>query len=419
MAATVARVPSLVAIARSTHIGSWPGAYRLGAAAAVTALWPRPVRHGDTVAGMSGRWRPLRALRGFERALGRGKTSRDYKRKVDRQLRSLRTTLHPEAFAFDPTEARAFLTARFPGYTDLRWHRFYGAATGRHAASYLPEDLFYFHVLPALNPTDRWAAYLDKNLTPALGLAPTPGVVARVVRGTLVDAERRPLRLHEALERAAAFPAVVIKPARNSGSGRDVRRADVADLAGELSRLVRPDGGDWLIEEAVTQAEPLAALNADSVNTYRVLTLRVSGHVHVVSTVVRVGRVGSWVDNVNAGGLVVGVADDGVLANRAYDGNGIGYTHHPDHGYAFAGRSVVPATLAHDAALAVHDAIPGLDVLSFDVAFAAGPRALLLEVNVSWQGITMHQLCHGPLFGPHQDTVVTPKRVRTVAGLVI
>lgn len=368
---------------------------------------------------MAGRWRPLRTLRALERALGRAKTSRDYHRKVERQLAALRAALPVDAFDFDPGPARAFLARRFPGYGDLRWHRFYGAATGRHAANYLPEDAFYFHVLPALNPPERWSPYLDKNLTPALGLAPTPRVVARVVRGRLVDAGQRRTSLEDALERAAGLPGLVIKPARETGSGRGVRRLEVAALEEELARVLRPDGGDWLIEEAVVQAEPLAALNPDSVNTYRVLTLRVGGRLQAVSTVVRLGRAGAWVDNVNAGGLVIGVGDDGALAERAFDGNGAAYLRHPDHGYAFAGRSVVPATLAHDAALAVHEAMPGLDVLSFDVAFAAGPRALLLEVNVSWQGINMHQLCHGPLFGAHQDAVVVPTRVRTVFGRLV
>jgi hypothetical protein len=358
-------------------------------------------------------------MRALERALGRAKTSRDYKRKVERQLRVLRATLPAGAFDFDPGEAQSFLAARFPGYVDLRWHRFYAAATGNHAGTYLPEDVFYFHVLPLLNPPERWHAYLDKNLTPSLGLAPMPRVVARVVRGRLVDAERRPCTVRDALERAEGSSSVVMKPARDTGSGRGVRRVDTAAFEEALMGVLRPDGGDWLVEEAVAQPQPLAELNPDSVNTYRVLTLRVEGRVHVVSTVVRIGRAGSSVDNVNAGGLVIGVGHDGALAERAFDGNGVAYRRHPDHGYAFAGRSVVPATLAHDAALAVHERIPELDVLSFDVAFAAGPRAVLLEVNVSWQGITVHQLCHGPLFGAHQDAVVVPTRVRTVAGLVI
>lgn len=310
---------------------------------------------------MADRWRPLRALRALERALGRAKTSRDYKRKVGGQLRALRAALPADAFAFDPTEAKAFLAERFPGYRDLRWHRFYGAATRRHARNYLPEDVFYFHVLPALNPPERWSPYLDKNLTPALGLSPTPPVIARVMRGRLVDEARRPMHLRDALERAQGLHGVVMKPARASGSGRGVRRVDASALADALEAVLGPAGGDWLIEELVSQADPLDALNPDSVNTYRVLTLRVEGRVRVVSTVARVGRAGSMVDNVNAGGLVVGVGDDGVLAERAFDGTGVAYGHHPDHGYPFAARAVVPAVLAHEAALAVHEQIPELD----------------------------------------------------------
>lgn len=368
---------------------------------------------------MAASLRPLRALRAFERGLGRGKTSWDYKRKVAAQLRALHGALPAQAFDFDPAPARAFLARLFPGYGDLRWHRVYAAASGRQAATYLPEDVFYFHVLPALNPPERWPVYVDKNVVPSLGLAPVPRVVARVVRGRLVDAERRPLRATEALERARSLTTVVVKPARASGSGRGVRRIEVAALASELDALCRDDGGDWLLEEALEQAAELAALNADSVNTYRVLTLRADSSLHVVSTVVRVGRAGSLVDNVNAGGLVVGVHDDGALNALAFTGDAVPHERHPDHGYLFGEQRVVDPRVAHEVSLAVHERIPDVDLLSFDVAMVPGPRAVLLELNVSWQGITMHQLCNGPLLGEFQEAAVRPTRVRTVGGLLI
>ena len=362
--------------------------------------------------------RPLAALRSFERSLGRAKTSLDYKRKIDAQLRSLASVLPAEAFAVDTDQARRFLRERFPGYRDVRWHRFYSAASGRREAAYLPEDAFYFHVLPQLNPPERWSPYLDKNLLQGLGVRPMASVVARVVRGRLVDEARRPLDRRRALERAEQAGHVVVKPARGSGSGRGVRRLPASTVATLLDELLAGNG-DWLLEVALEQHPRLAALNPASINTYRVLTVRVDSVLHVASTVVRVGRRGAVVDNFNAGGLVVGVDASGALAAHAHGGDGVPLERHPDHGYAFADTGVVPASLAHEAALAVHDAMPDMDLVSCDVAMVPGPRAVLLEVNVSWQGITMHQLCHGPLLGALQAEVVRPVRVRTVLGLVV
>lgn len=364
------------------------------------------------------RLRPLAALRALERTLGRAKTSLDYKRKVDAQLRVLAGCLPVEALEVDTAAARRFLAKRFPGYRDVRWHRFYTAASGRAAASYLPEDAFYFHVLPRLNPPERWPLYGDKNVLHGLGVRPMPPVVARVVRGRLVDEVRRPLSRSQAQARAERAGQVVVKPARESGAGRSVRRVAADDIAPLLDDLVA-GAGDWLLEVALAQDAPVGVLNPETINTYRVLTVRSRGALHAASTVLRVGRAGAVVDNVNAGGLMVGVDAEGFLSARAHDGDGRPYERHPDHGYAFAGTRAAPARLAHDAALAVHDTMPDMDLVSSDVAMTPGPRAVLLEVNVSWQGITMHQLCRGPLFGELQDEVVRPTRVRTVLGLVV
>ena len=360
---------------------------------------------------------PLRrlysAVRSGEDALRRVHASHSLKRKVDKNLASLHRGLPASAFSFDLEPAREFLSTRFHGYRDIRWHLMYWAATNRHALEYVPEDLFYVWIHPQLNPPERVVPYRDKNHAEFLGVAPAPEAYARVIRGRLVAADRRSRPRNVLLGRIAEAPDVVLKPARSARQGLGIRRGPGAEIAELLDTPGDPTAiGDWVVQAAIPQHPSIACLNPSSLNTFRVLTLRIDKGIQVLSTVLRVGRAGAVVDNMSAGGVGVNVSADGALANTAYLVSTMPTLHHPDHGFSF-GTARVPATdQLHDACRAAHDAIPELDLVAWDAAIRPDGTAVLLEANVAEPGISIHQLCTGPLFGAWTDHVVTPRRVR-------
>lgn len=346
-------------------------------------------------------------------SLRRTRTSWWLKRKAEANLSALRSALPEDAFSFDLSSARAFLSSRFAGYQDVRWHLMYGAATSRHAGDYVPEDLFYIWIEPELNPPDRLAPWREKNLAELLGVVPAPVTYARVVRGRLVGVDRRPLPW-SALEAVLAdAPDVVLKPARHTRQGRGLQRGAGAETFDRLRALGFDQGAeDWVIQAAIDQHPAIARLNPSSLNTFRVLTIRLDGAIHVLSTVLKIGRAGAVLDNLSAGGLAVAVAGDGALAATAHSVVGVPAIRHPDHGYLF-GSERVPATDAiHDACRAAHDALPELDLVSWDAAMSADSTAVLVEANVFEQGVSIHQLCTGPLFGELTDRILRPRRVR-------
>ena len=186
--------------------------------------------------------------------------------------------------------------------------------------------------------------------------------------------------------------------------------ADIAVETVEALLASHPES-DWLLQVPLRQHEAVARLNPTSVNTFRVLTWRHREAVHVLSTFVRVGRSGSVVDNVSAGGFGVALADDGSLAERGYTITGTSATHHPDHGYAFGETNVPAPTAIHDVCRAAHEQIPGLDLLAWDLALSESGVPTILEVNVGWIDINIHQFCTGPVFGPWTDEALRPRRV--------
>jgi hypothetical protein len=227
-----------------------------------------------------------------------------------------------------------------------------------------------------------------------------PEVVARIVRGRLVGADYRTVTMNEAVACAShGDPSeVVLKPALGGMCGEDVRFLQPEELPRALEplRKHRKVTDDWLVQRVVRQCDELASFNPDSVNTLRIMTYRtLGGDVMHLSSVLRMGRAGSRLDNTRQGGVTCGVVD-GVLRPMGHL-KGETCEAHPDSGVRFAGFRVPSWREAVDACIAGHDAIPAMDLISWDIAIDRDHRPTLIEFNIYQQGIQMHQMENGPL----------------------
>jgi len=144
------------------------------------------------------------------------------------------------------------------------------------------------------------------------------------------------------------------------------------------------NGGDWLVEEYLVQHPVVASLNPTSVNTIRIWVLRTTPtRSEVLVAYLRIGRVGSWVDNVASGGIIAPIdVRTGVLgAGQAAQAERRSYPTHPDHGTSIEGLQLpyweqVPH-IAQDAL----NAFPGLRFAGLDIAIGEnGP--VVVELNV-------------------------------------
>ena len=86
----------------------------------------------------------------------------------------------------------------------------------------------------------------------------------------------------------------------------------------------------------------------------------------------RIGRKEKRVDNIHAGGLVIGVEDDGHLLAYAYElGYGKGtkkYTAHPDNCVVFEGSVLPKIPDIISAAGRVHGKMPHIGMVTWDFA---------------------------------------------------
>ena len=123
--------------------------------------------------------------------------------------------------------------------------------------------------------------------------------------------------------------AVFAKATEKCG-GEGIRRVELADdtdFAALYAELL--ENGQYLIEEPITQHPKMSELCPTSINTVRIVTVRMDDVVHFMYALVRIGN-GGCVDNVSSGGMYTSVGEDGTLSRPAFcDKTGLYYDEHP------------------------------------------------------------------------------------------
>ena len=179
---------------------------------------------------------------------------------------------------------------------------------------------------------------------------------------------------------AARHPKFVAKPVSGT-CGRGVEffelspESRVEGLYGMLQA-----GGQFLVEEYVVQHPAISRVYPLSVNTLRLVTIRVGEKVRLVFSCIRIGN-GKQVDNLNSGGMAALVdLERGSISTPGADKDGKAYFKHPMTGVELVGAEIPfcrqAAELVERAALRV----PELGYIGWDVAITErGP--ILIEAN--------------------------------------
>ncbi len=358
-----------------------------------------------------------RRLHGVYQTARRVRDSLGHKTGIAARLKALRADPGLPAWAPERRAASvAFLAQHFGAYRDTRWHEYLDRARGQCDADvgFLPSDVFHGVLLPRLNPRERMAPYMDKNLHDRLGLHGLPPTLGRIVRGRLLGADYRPITVSALLERAGSDAYVFVKPSLGlvggTGGGNSVQRVSPVALSALLDVLCRGER-EWIIQRQVFQHPELARLHPTSINTLRVMTLRAGGRVQVMCTVVRIGSGGEVADNLDRGGVMCAVRD-GRLCGLAYDGQGRGNAVHPDTGVTFDGVSL-PALAAVEAICReYHDGFADMDLIAWDASVDRDGRPQILELNVRRPDVRILQRVAGPVFAPWLPELMATVRVR-------
>lgn len=322
-----------------------------------------------------------------------------HKRKLIRQVR------------FTPEQKKQideFFIENYGKRVPYWWHRLYQSYTGRFDAQYMPEYIFSVKLEPKTNTRDRVFPLEDKNMLSVLfdgGPARIPETYVMCVKGRFFDGARRPVSRDEAAQllRMRGDMDAVVKAAVDSSSGRDVHMLSLrggVDMAtgSSIEAVLDSMGSDFVVQEKLHPQPEFAAPHPDSINTLRVVTYMCGSRINAAPIIMRIGRGGNSVDNAHAGGIFVGVRNDGSLMEEAYTEYQKRFKVHPDTKVVFGQHRLPFVSQIRQAAIELHSRVPALRFVSWDFTVDDQNRIVLIETNLHSQAVWVVQYAHGKAF---------------------
>ncbi|HET8735385.1 MAG TPA: sugar-transfer associated ATP-grasp domain-containing protein [Pricia sp.] len=177
-------------------------------------------------------------------------------------------------------------------------------------------------------------------------------------------------------------------------------------LRAEFENLLN---GDYTHTEVIHQHCDIDRIYDKSINTLRILTFMEGDNVEIVSSIIRIGTGGSFVDNASSGGLFVGIHQEtGTLMRTGYRHmrfGGGGVDRHPDTGFVFENFKVPFFKEACQAAMDAVRRIPD-PLIGWDIALTpTGPT--IIEGN-SDAGFFMSDVAYGGLLkNAHMKRIIS------------
>ena len=294
---------------------------------------------------------------------------------------------------------------------DTRWHRYYAYFTGKMDPFYLPENIFSTKMEWVLNPYRLCSELEDKALLPLLfGCVPDLQIPRTIIcksYGRYYDGGHSILTEKQAKEKLANFfienDKAIMKPTRDTSSGRNVKLL----LQENYKDLLSWDDDHFVIQEVVINQNDIRALNPSSLNTLRVMTYICDGEFFCAPLLLRVGVGNNVVDNAHAGGIFIGVNDDGTFCKTAFSEYGEKHDFHPSSRIQFEGYSIDGVQRIRDTALICHKRIPQLGMVSWDFTINEKGQPVLIEANLFSQSVWLPQIAHGKsIFGKNTEKML-------------
>jgi len=305
--------------------------------------------------------------------------------------------------------------ARYGLQTSYDWHQMYYSVSGIYSKEYIPENLFNLEIEPVLNNFDSLKTFSDKNLYQKL--IPDdfqPKTLLRCINGKLYS-EKYEIVARDLLN---AFLAdkdglYIVKQARNSFGGRNIYVIEVKDSTlyinnqeTDIPEIINKCSSNFIIQYYVTQNRLFHALNPSSLNTTRVITLRMNNNIRILSAYLKVGSKGSHVDNITSGGFGLGINKNGKLSDYCIDS----YSRRADNLPGIVKNGELAYYPCYNkiktAVKSLHQQIPDFDIISWDMVIDIQNKPVMIEYNLKMQDSETHQLFNGPLFGDFTNNVL-------------
>ncbi len=316
----------------------------------------------------------------------------------------------PKLTTEEVKQAKSYYKTKGYKLSNTYWHRYYKAMNGEFHKDYVPFDIFKSIISPRLNQQRQYPALLDKNMLYNIfkDFKQPIHVVQNIngfyyVNNQIVD-------VTDAIKACNSNSNhFIIKPTVGSGQGRMVNAFTVKDSMTSyknlsLLELFKLYHKDFIVQEFLEQSDLLNSLNPSSVNTLRVVSYLNKEGVHILASVLRIGKPGNSTDNFSTGGIFCGVLEDGQLKDKGFNPKGTQFTK-TSTGIILKDCKIPNYDKVQEMTKSMHFKVPYFKIISWDIAINKSNMPVLIEYNTYKQGIDL-QMASGPLFGKFADEIL-------------
>lgn len=296
-------------------------------------------------------------------------------------------------------------------------HKLYESINGIFHKNYFPDFLFSTKLELKLNNLIYANIYSDKSLTELLysksDLIRMPKTYLIKINGIWYDKDRCVIGNEEVKETLFNLGKAVIKPTLGGNSGKGIIFCDFENGIDKneetsIEKLMDSKNKDFIIQELMQQHESFSKLYPKSINTIRAITYIAEDKIHHSLLSLRLGSGNNKVDNIHAGGVVVGVKENGELLKHGYilgySNSNIKITHHPDTQVQFEGYLLHEIKSIIEISKKLHGLTPHIGMISWDFMVSKENKPVLIEANYMGQSVWFPQIIHGkPIFGEHTE----------------
>ena len=282
----------------------------------------------------------------------------------------------------------------------------YKRCNGIVSDKYIPASLYFYYISPYLVNMNLSMAYVDKNMYfrhfPDVR---QPKTIFHNMSGRFYTTEMQEATFDEAVDTLSRTERFIVKPAIESGRGRDVKMWIGGGIS-ELRNILNDYESNYIIQEVVTQHPDMGKLNPTSLNTCRLYTYRRVGtsEYMLLGAAVRFGGKGAYRDNACTGGGFCKINDDGSVEDAIHNYRRFGWgSLKAEKG--LEGLRIPNYDKVLETALRLHKTIPYMDLIGWDIAVDEEGEPVLIELN-QYPDCEFLQIFNGPMFGDYTDELL-------------
>lgn len=289
---------------------------------------------------------------------------------------------------------------------DINFHVYYINRNGKFDVRYIPDDIYANYIDPYFNNRQIESAFSDKNfLELYLHGFKLPKSYVHLVNGVYLNSNYKIITESEAVDILINKRNFVAKPSMLSFGGQNINYFENPTTERVRTFLDSLDFKNMIFQETIIQNEMMSKLHPQSLNTIRVMTLMIKNRIITLKPILRVVTGDAKVGNEGVGELFIGIHNNGLLTNFAFDIFGNRYDGKVNN-VKLMDCYIPEIKKVKEICIEAAPIFSHFRLISWDIAINQDNEPVIIEANLNMGNIDIVQPIWGPIFSEYTDLVL-------------